>query len=120
MNTTPEHNITVPEESKSQYQPQSQHYIHHNKLNLRKNKYDIKTLEENVDYINMKECVNTQVLTAEFCVKYILNEDYMSCIEDTYCLCYGYVLQRQPHLTKEEIFKEYAKINNGEGYSHGI
>jgi len=89
-------------------------------LNLRKQQYDIETLTANVDDLNMKECVNSQVLTAEFCVKYVLNEEYMSCIEDTYCLTYGYVLQRQPHLTKEEIFEEYKKINNGEGYSHGI
>ncbi len=100
--------------------PHTQQYIHHNKLNLRKIKYDIQTLEENVDNIHMKTCVNTQILTAEFCVKYVLNEDYMSCIEDTYCISYGYVLQRQPHLTKEDIFREYAKINNGKGYSHGI
>ena len=89
-------------------------------LYLRQQKYDIAVLEENVDHINMKECVNTQILTAEFCVKYILNEDYMSCIEDTYCICIGYVLQRQPHLTREEIMAEYGKINGGAGYKHGI
>ena len=89
-------------------------------LNLRSNKYDIETLEKNVDYINMKTCVNTQILTAEFCVKYILNEDYMSCIEDIYCIDKGYVLRRQPHLTNEDIMREYAKINNGDGYEHGI
>jgi hypothetical protein len=89
-------------------------------LHLRRQQYDIATLEANVDDINMKTCVNTQVLTAEFCVKYVLNEDYMSCIEDTYCICIGYVLQRQPHLTREEIMSEYAKVNNGLGYAHGI
>jgi hypothetical protein len=89
-------------------------------LNLRQNKYDIATLIANVDQIDMKACVNTQVLTAEFCVKYVLNEDYMSCIEDTYCLDIGYVLRRQPHLTREEIMTEYEKINDGEGYAHGI
>ena len=89
-------------------------------LDLRNNKYDIKTLEENIDDINVKTCVNTQVLTAEFCVKYILNEDYMSCIEDTYCIDTGYVLKRQPHLTYEEIRYEYSKINGGKGYAHGI
>ena len=89
-------------------------------LNLRKYKYNLDTLEKNVDSINMKTCVNTQILSAEFCVKYVLNEDYMSCIEDTYCLDIGYVLRRQPHLTREEILLEYSKINNGEGYAHGI
>lgn len=87
---------------------------------LRINKYDIETLERNVDNLNMKTCVNTQILTAEFCVKYVLNEDYMSCIEDTYCIDTGYVLKRQPHLTYEEIRHEYSKINDGKGYAHGI
>jgi len=87
---------------------------------LRINKYNIETLERNVDNLNMKTCVNTQVLTAEFCVKYVLNEDYMSCIEDTYCIDTGYVLKRQPHLTYEEIRHEYSKINDGKGYAHGI
>ena len=59
-------------------------------LNLRKEKYDIETLEKNIHTICVKTCVNTQILTAEFCVKYVLNEDYMSCIEDTYCLDIGY------------------------------
>lgn len=89
-------------------------------LDLRNVKYDIKTLEAHVDDIHMKTCVNTQILTAEFCVKYVLNEEYMSCIEDTYCIDTGYVLKRQPHLTYKEIMHEYSKINDGKGYSHGI
>jgi hypothetical protein len=89
-------------------------------LDLRNNKYDIETLEKNIDHIDVKTCVNTQVLTAEFCVKYILNEEYMSCIEDTYCIDTGYVLKRQPHLTYEDIRREYSKINDGKGYEHGI
>jgi hypothetical protein len=89
-------------------------------LNLRNIKYTIATLEKNVDTINMKTCVNYQILTAEFCVKYVLNEDYMSCIEDTYCIDKGYVLRRQPHISEAELMHEYAKINNGAGYAHGI
>jgi hypothetical protein len=89
-------------------------------LDLYNIKYDIATLEKNVDTINMKTCVNRQILTAEFCVKYVLNEDYMSCIEDTYCIDKGYVLKRQPHITEEELMREYEKINGGAGYAHGI
>ena len=92
--------------------------VEHHELMYKK--YDIETLEKNINYINVKTCVNTQILTAEFCVKYILNEDYMSCIEDTYCIDTGYVLKRQPHLTYEDIRREYKKVNNGEGYAHGI
>ena len=94
--------------------------IYNYALDLRNIKYDIETLEKNIKHINIKTCVNTQVLTAKFCVKYILNEDYMSCIEDTYCIDKGYVLRRQSHLTDEDIMKEYAKNNNGSGYEHGI
>jgi hypothetical protein len=89
-------------------------------LNLRQEKYSIADLEKNVDKINMKTCVNTQTLTAEFCVKYVLNEDYMSCIEDTYCIDKGYVLKRQPHITEKELMDAYEKINDGKGYAHGI
>jgi hypothetical protein len=44
----------------------------------------------------------TQKLTADFCVKYILNEEYSSCVEETYINAYD-VLQAQPHITKEEL-----------------
>jgi hypothetical protein len=40
-------------------------------LYLRQQKYDIATLTANVDHIDMKTCVNTQILTDEFCVKYV-------------------------------------------------
>ena len=46
-------------------------------------------------------------MTAEFCVKYILDEKYMTCLEDTYLIDFNYVLQKQPHITKEELRKEY-------------
>jgi hypothetical protein len=89
-------------------------------IDIRNIKYDIATLEKNVDSISMKACVNCQILTAEFCVKYVLNEDYMSCIEDTYCIDKNYVLDRQPHISEEELMREYEKINDGAGYHHGI
>jgi len=87
-------------------------------LDLRTTKYDIATLVKNVDDINIKTCVNTQILTADFCVKYVLNEEYMSCIEDTYMINIDYVINRQPHLTYESIIRAYE--NNGKTYDHGI
>ena len=47
---------------------------------LRKNKYDIDTLIHNINHLYIKTIVNTQILTAEFCVKYILDEKYMTYI----------------------------------------
>ena len=72
---------------------------------LRKNKfkYDLDELEKNIDYLCPKILVNTQKLTPEFCIKYILNEEYMSCEEERYLLTYSYVLSRQPHITRKEL-----------------
>ena len=78
-----------------------------NDQDLCKNKYDIYTLIHNINHLYIKTIVNTQILTAEFCVKYILDEKYMTCLEDTYLIDFNYVLQKQPHITKEELRKEY-------------
>ena len=64
---------------------------------LKKNKYSITILEENINYLSIKTLLYTQVLTAEFCAKYILNDEYASCVEETY-ICFYDVLQAQkPH-----------------------
>jgi hypothetical protein len=78
-----------------------------NDLDLYKNKYDIETLTENINHLYIKSIVNTQILTAKFCVKYILDECYMTCIEDTYLIDFNYVLQKQPHITEAELREEY-------------
>jgi hypothetical protein len=78
-----------------------------NDYDLRKNKYDIETLTRNINHLYIKTIVNTQILTAEFCVKYILDEKYMTCIEDTYLIDFNYVLQKQPHITEAELREEY-------------
>jgi hypothetical protein len=86
-------------------------------LDLRNRQYHIETLIQYVDEINMKTCINTQKLTAEFCALYALNEKYMSCVEDTYIITLDYVLSRQPHLTVESIIREIEKLGC---YDHGI
>ena len=79
---------------------------------LRTNKYSIAELEEDIRHLNMKTIVNTQTLTIEFCVKYILNEDYAQCNEEVDLLTIDYALYCQPHLNAtdlEEVY--YAFIN---------
>jgi len=68
---------------------------------LIKNKYSIEELEANLQHLEIKHILQTQTLTAEFCVKYVLNEDYASCQEDLYLIDIGYVLYHQKHLTRE-------------------
>mgnify|MGYP003988757225 FL=1 len=60
--------------------------------NLRQSKYSIQELEKNINNLNMKTIVNTQKLTIEFCVKYILNEDYAQCNEEVDLLTISYVM----------------------------
>lgn len=77
---------------------------------LRKNKYDMKVLEENIDNLDFNTILNTQILDADFCAKYILNEDYMTCFEETYYLSYGTVLYKQPHITEKELDEAFRKL----------
>lgn len=72
-------------------------------IDLFKNKYNIKLLEDNIDNLNFKIILNTQILSAEFCIKYILNDNYASCVEDTYYFTDGKVLSKQSHLTQKDL-----------------
>uniref|UniRef100_A0A6C0LY13 Uncharacterized protein n=1 Tax=viral metagenome TaxID=1070528 RepID=A0A6C0LY13_9ZZZZ len=74
---------------------------------LRRNKYSIEELEKYIDKLNMKTIVNTQILNIDFCVKYILNEDYAQCNEEVDLLTIYYVMYNQPHLDEDEIQKVY-------------
>jgi len=85
--------------------------INHTELNdqgLLKNKYSIELLEKNIDNLSISRILNTQILTSEFCVKYILNEDYASCVEETY-ICDLDVLIRQPHIKHSDLID--ARMN---------
>ena len=76
---------------------------------LRQHKYVIEELEKYIDNLNMKTLVNTQTLTIDFCVKYILNESYAQCNEEVDLLTPYYVLHNQPHLDKAELLDAYYK-----------
>ena len=82
-----------------------------NDYDLKYKKYSISELEDNINYLSQWALVKYQDLTAEFCAKYILDEEYSSCEEDTY-ICMEDILCFQSHLTKEAITNEYNKIQN--------
>ena len=81
-----------------------------NDQDLRQKKYSIQLLEENINNLSISIILNTQILTPEFCVKFILNEDYASCVEETY-ICDLDVLRRQPHITQDELCNARIKLN---------
>ena len=69
------------------------------------NKYSINILEQNIHNLNKKILLATQKLTVEFCIKYILDLDIDNGSEDSYIYDVDYILDFQPHLTRQE-FKE--------------
>ncbi len=76
---------------------------------LRKKKYNIQLLEKNIHNLSMKTLLYTQDLTADFCIKYILNEKYASCVEDTF-RSMGDVLNAQKHITRSAVYQAYNKV----------
>lgn len=71
---------------------------------LRKNKYPIDILIKNIDNLSIKPLVVHQHLDADFCKKYILNEEYQTIVEDYYLVTIEWVLWHQPHLKYEDLF----------------
>jgi hypothetical protein len=92
-------------ETKNQ-NPKKIQIIHNHQLFDKK--YDIETLEYNIDRLALKTLLKTQKLTVDFFGTYLLNpEDHGMSREDHY-ITWSDVLQYQRHITNEEI-QEYKK-----------
>ena len=66
-------------------------------------KYDINTLEHNIDRLSLRNLLKTQVLTVEFCIKYLLQpEEYAMCNED-HSISKEDIIIYQPHITLEQL-----------------
>ena len=74
-----------------------------------KNKYTIEEILDNVDHLNVKFLLYTQILDEDFCVEYILDMRMNSGDEDSYLLCEDYILECQPHLD-EKLFLRLRDI----------
>ena len=70
---------------------------------LYKQKYPLDILEKNIMNLSGKTLLHTQHLTAEFCAKYILNDNYYEGVEEDYLYSGDYVLSKQKHITKEDL-----------------
>jgi hypothetical protein len=71
-------------------------------LDLNNNQYDMTVLKENIYAHNLWDILKTQVLTRDFCVKYILNKNYQMSKEEEK-ITFQDVLRLQPHLEKREL-----------------
>jgi hypothetical protein len=81
---------------------------------LYKQKYQLDILEKNIMNLSGKTLLTTQYLTAEFCAKYILNDNYYEGVEEDYLYTGDYVLKKQKHITKEDLL--YWIKNTPESY----
>lgn len=67
------------------------------KEDLYNNQYDYETLKTNIYAVSLFDILKTQKLNAEFCVKYILNENFQLSEEDQN-ITLDMVLIYQPHI----------------------
>jgi hypothetical protein len=71
-------------------------------LDLQNKKYDMQTLKENIYAVKLWDILKTQIVTKEFCIKYILNKNYQMEKEDEK-ITFQDVLRLQPHIEKREL-----------------
>ena len=81
------------------------------KEDLYKNQYDYETLKANIYAVSLMDILKTQRLTADFCVKYILNEDFQFLDEDQ-LITVEIIKKYQPHILDKELIKEFIKSSN--------
>lgn len=89
-------------------------YFSHEKISdydLCNTKYSIEILTKHMHYLNKKVVLSTQHLTAQFCVRFILDMDIMSGCEDSYCYDKNHILSRQKHITSIEFDEAYKLYN---------
>jgi hypothetical protein len=65
--------------------------------------FDIKTLENNINNLDLNTILDTQKLTVEFCIDYIMNEKYQCFSEESYIDVFQ-ILKKQNHLKLKDFF----------------
>jgi len=78
------------------------HTIKIETVDLKTQHYTQDILKYNIYKLSLWEILRTQKLTAEFCVKYILNNDFQLTEEDEK-ISVNDVLKLQPHISEEEL-----------------
>lgn len=76
-------------------------------------KYSIDVLEKTIHYLNKKVVLSTQKLTAQFCIKFILDTAIESGNKTSGIYTKNYILRRQPHISSEEFDKCYLEYIDG-------
>lgn len=69
--------------------------------------------KENSSRLQLYSLLCNQKLDADFCVKYILNEDYQHSNMESY-ITYSTIYQFQPHITVEDLTKACKQFEKDE------
>ena len=80
-------------------------------LDLYNNKYDRKTLKENIYSLKLIDILKTQILDTTFIVRYILSDLYQLTPEDKN-IGIELVLKCQPHIQREELIPALEDYNS--------
>jgi len=81
------------------------------KEDLYKNQYDYETLKTNIYAVSLLDIVKTQKLTADFCAKYILNEDFQF-LDEEQCITIDIVKKYQPHIMNIDLVSALFRETN--------
>jgi hypothetical protein len=79
-------------------------------LDLYNNKYDRKTLKDNIYAVKLIDILKTQIIDVTFAVRYILNKKYQFNDEDN--LMSPDVLKYQPHISYEQLQKAFLDYDS--------
>lgn len=80
-------------------------------IDLYNNKYDRKTLKDNIYAVKLIDILKTQTLDISFIVRYILSDLYQIHEEDK-LIDYKMVLEYQPHINKTDLFNALVDFNS--------
>jgi hypothetical protein len=80
-------------------------------IDLYSNQYDYKTLKANIYVVSLIDVLKTQKLTADFCVKYILNTDFQLRDEEE-TITISMVKTYQPHILDIDFVNAIIRATN--------
>jgi len=78
---------------------------------LKKNKYTMEELKNNIYCVSLLEILKTQKLTVDFCVNYLLNDDFHLLEEETNISIY-LITQYQHHISFLDLLTYTFNKNN--------
>lgn len=78
---------------------------------LYKNQYSYETLKANIYAVSLLDILKTQKLSADFCVKYILNEKFQFLEEDK-LITIDMINKYQPHILNVDLSKSLIIATN--------